>query len=67
MVPGTIPTLRLSAEEATTIKWPLKWTFLHDPRWSVGAAAVVILLGVAGWISLHQREAFTMGWKVGRE
>ena len=59
-VPGTIPTIRPSAEEVTTVKWPLKWTFFHDPRWTLGAAAAVILLGAAGWISLHQRAASTM-------
>ncbi|MGA8222241.1 MAG: GAF domain-containing protein [Candidatus Acidiferrales bacterium] len=59
-VTATIPTPRPPAEELTTIKRPLKRALFRDPRWSVGAATVVILLGVVWWISLHRRAAFTM-------
>lgn len=59
-VPGTILLQRPPAEEVTTIKWPLKRAFFRDPRWSLGAAAIVILLVAAGWISVHQRAASTM-------
>lgn len=44
-VTGKIPTPRPTAKEVTTSKWPLKRAFFADPRWSFGAATVVILLG----------------------
>jgi hypothetical protein len=58
--PGTIPLPDPPVEEVTTIKWPLKRAFFRDPVWSLGAATMVILLGAAGWISVHQRTALTM-------
>ena len=59
-VPGTIPLPHPPVEEVTTIKWPFKRAFFRDPGWSLGAATMVILLGAAGWISVHQRTALTM-------
>jgi hypothetical protein len=58
--PGTIPALHPPMEEVTTIKWPLKRELLRDSRRISGAAAAGILLGVAGWISLHHDAAVTM-------
>jgi hypothetical protein len=59
-VTGKLPTPRPIAKEVTTSKWPLTRAFFADPRWSFGAATVVILLGVVWWISLYRRAAFTM-------
>jgi hypothetical protein len=59
-VPLTIPLPHPPVEEVTTIKWPFKRAFFRDPGWSLGAATMVILLGAAGWISVHQRTALTM-------
>jgi hypothetical protein len=58
--PRTIATLGPRTQEVPRIKSPIKRAFLADPRWSFGAAALMILLGVAVWMSLHQRATFTM-------
>ena len=39
---------------------PAKRPSSHSPGWTLGAASVVIILGVAAWISLDHRAPSTM-------
>lgn len=56
-LPGTLPTQSPPAEEAATSKWLLTLASFRIAHWSLDATVVVILLGLAGWISLHQHVA----------
>jgi len=60
VVPGTRSTLCPPAKDVRTTRRPAKRPSPHSPRWTVGAAAVVIILGVAAWISLDHRAPSTM-------
>ena len=60
VVPRTRSTLRPHAKDVRATRWSAKRPLSHSPRWTVGAAAVVIILGVAAWISLNHRAPSTM-------
>ena len=47
-------------KDVKTTRWPAKRPSSYSPRWAVGAAVVVIILGVAVWISPHHRAPSTM-------
>lgn len=51
------PTVYTLAKNQNTIRWPAKLTLLHDPRWTVDAALLVIIICVAAWISYHHRAS----------
>jgi hypothetical protein len=60
VVPGTRSTLCPPAKDVRTTRRPAKRPSSHSPRWTIAAAAVVIILGVAAWISLDHRAPSTM-------
>ena len=60
VVPRTRSTLRPHAKDVRKTRWPAKRLLSHSRRWTVGAAAVVIILGAAAWISVDHRAPSTM-------
>jgi hypothetical protein len=40
-------------KDAKTVRWQAKSSLFHDPRWTVDAAIVVIILALAAWISIR--------------
>jgi hypothetical protein len=60
VVPGTRSTLCPPPKDVKTTRWLAKRPSSHSPRWTVGAAVLVIILGIAAWISLDHRAPSTM-------
>jgi hypothetical protein len=56
-VTGAIPTMCPPHKDEKTIRWQAKPSLLRDPRWTVDAALVVIVLAVVAWISIHHRAS----------
>ena len=56
-VDRTAPTVCPPAKDEKTIAWQEKPSLVRDPRWTVDAALVVIVLALAVWISVHDRAS----------
>jgi hypothetical protein len=46
--------------QASSTRWPRKRAFFRNPRWTFDVPVLAVILGLAGWISLHQPVASTM-------
>jgi hypothetical protein len=60
---ATVPSAASSQcpdRQGTSTKFQLKHPSFLDSPWIFDATVLVIILGLAGWISLHQNEASTM-------
>jgi len=51
----TASTLCPPARDQKTLRQPAKLTLFNDPHWTLDAALVLIILGLAAWISIHHR------------
>jgi len=58
-IPRAIPTQGSPPTQAASTRWPLKRAFFRNLRWTFDVTVLVIILGLAGWISLHQHVAST--------
>ena len=54
-VTGVLSTTCPPHKDEKTIRWHAKSSLFRDPRWTVDAALVVIILGLAAWISIQHR------------